>query len=248
MLILSFNLKVAVANASNEGRSECVVLLHGLARTANSMQKLAGVLEKVGYSVVNFDYESRKSSVDFLADNVVPASVAECKSKGAESLHFVTHSLGGILIRYYLAGNTIRELKRVVMLAPPNNGSEVVDGLRGVPGFEWLNGPAGNQLGTGDDSVPKSLGAVNFELGIIAGTRTFNPILSQFLPNPDDGKVSVASARVDGMCWFLTVDESHPFIMKNETVIEQVVEYLAMGKFTSENAEKFDCPALAEKK
>jgi len=73
------------------------------------------------------------------------------------------------------------------MLAPPNNGSEVVDKFRDLPGYKWLNGPAGRQLGTGRDSLPRSLGAAEFDLGIIAGTRSINLLLSQVLPNPDDG-------------------------------------------------------------
>ena len=223
--------------------TSCVILLHGLARTSQSMEKLAKVLESQDFKIVNVDYESRKAPIDSLATRVIPAALDECRSLETTGINFVTHSLGGILIRYYLESNKIDQLRRVVMLAPPNQGSEVVDGLRNFPGFEWFNGPAGNELGTDRQSVPKSLGSVDFDLGVIAGTRTFNPILSQFLPNPDDGKVSVENARVEGMCWFLTVEESHPFIMKNDVVIEQVVHYFEHGSFSMSGAEHLECPA-----
>ena len=117
------------------------------------------------------------------------------------------------------------------MLAPPNQGSEVVDDFGAMPGFGLVNGPAGFQLGTGDDSLPRSLGPVNFEVGIIAGSATFNPILSQSLPNPDDGKVSVESTRVKGMKDFIVVPHSHTFIMRAEVVVEQTIHFLREGSF-----------------
>ena len=149
----------------------------------------------------------------------------------ATKIHFVTHSLGGILVRYYFEGNSIQEMGRVVMIAPPNQGSEVVDNLRNFPGFKMLNGPAGQQLGTDEESIPLNLGPVDYEVGVIAGTRTFNPILSLFLPNPDDGKVSVARTYVDGIKETIEVPHSHPFIMKANVVIEQSINFLHKGAF-----------------
>jgi hypothetical protein len=150
-------------------------------------------------------------------------------------IHFVTHSLGGILVRYYLQQEEIGNLGRVVMIAPPNQGSGVVDSLRGVPGFALINGPAGMQLGTGDDSVPLTLGPVDYEVGIIAGEETFNPILSQYLENPDDGKVSVENTKVEGMTDFLILPESHPFIMKSRAAIEQSLTFIGTGKFNHDD-------------
>jgi hypothetical protein len=123
-----------------------------------------------------------------------------------------------------------------VMLAPPNHGSEVVDNLRDIPGFAALNGPAGLQLGTEATSVPNNLGPVTVDTAVIAGTTSINLLLSNYLPNPDDGKVSVASARLEGMCAFLTMPVSHPFIMSDEAVIEQVIRYLNSGQFTQVEA------------
>jgi len=208
---------------------ECVILLHGLARTASSMAPMADALRERGYTVVNLDYPSRKHPVEVLAPMAMEQGLSKCP--GNSKVHFVTHSLGGILVRYYLAAHTLVRLGRVVMLAPPNQGSEVVDGLGGVPGFSLLNGPAGAQLGVGEHSIPRALGAVDFDLGVIAGDRSVNLILSQYLPNPDDGKVSVASTKVEGMRDFIQVPHSHPFIMRAPLVIEQTVRFLETGKF-----------------
>jgi pimeloyl-ACP methyl ester carboxylesterase len=217
--------------AESREADECVVLLHGLARTAGAMKPLITPLEDAGYEVVNVDYPSREHKIQTLAPMAVKTLGFERCSADTEVRHFVTHSLGGILVRYYEAHHGIDKLGRVVMIAPPNQGSEVVDHLRDVPGFALLNGPAGLQLGTDENSIPSQLGAVDFPVGVIAGTETINPILSQYLPNPDDGKVSVESTRVEGMSDFLVFQHTHTFIMRSKPVIRQVVEFLNHGRF-----------------
>ncbi len=197
------------------------------------MEKVASFFEDSGYSVANVGYPSRSFPIEELAPLAIEAGLGECPS-GA-GIHFVTHSLGGILVRYYLEENDISGLGRVVMFAPPNQGSEVVDSLHGLPGFKMLNGPAGLQLGTDENSVPLTLGPVDYEVGIIAGTETFNPILSQYLENPDDGKVSVENTKVDGMSDFLVLPHSHPFIMKSSTAIEQALAFIETGQFVHES-------------
>lgn len=215
--------------SSRAGEQECVILLHGLARTNYSMSPLATALENAGYVTVNHDYPSTKHSINTLAEQVIPDALSLCP-QGAK-IHFVTHSLGGILVRYYLSNNTIDNLGRVVMLGPPNKGSQVVDNLHDVPGFELINGPAGMQLGTGKFSIPKKLGPADFELGIIAGTRSINLILSTFLPNPDDGKVSVENTKLEGMADHVAIPVSHPFLMRNKKAINQVIHFLKYGAF-----------------
>ena len=210
---------------------DCVVLLHGLARTSSSMVDLESLLTANNYRVINVDYPSRDYSIEELAPEVIPGALQRCATTADERVHFVTHSMGGILVRYYLANNEIENLGHVVMIAPPNQGSEVVDNLAGIPGFSLLNGPAGSQLGTDAGSIPSKLGPVNFSVGIIAGSKTFNPILSQYLPNPDDGKVSVESTKVEGMTDFVLVDASHPFIMQDQIAIEQTISFLKSGAF-----------------
>lgn len=208
---------------------ECVVLLHGMARSDNSMTKMEVELEKSGYSVVNFDYPSTQHNIEDIAKYYVPKAIAQCKPD--IKINFVTHSLGGIVLRKYLSENKLVHLGRVVMLGPPNKGSEVVDKLKNIPGFKFINGPAGLELGTGKDSVPNSLVGVSYPVGVIAGSSTINPILSQMLPNPDDGKVSVENTKLDGMTDHIVMPVSHPFLMRNNEVIQQVKYFLKKGKF-----------------
>lgn len=213
------------ANAS----ASCVVLLHGLIRSPSAMNKMADTLRSDGFTVVNQGYPSRRHTIDILANLAIPPALQQCPED--ETIHFVTHSLGGILVRQYLSTNQIEKLGRVVMMGPPNNGSEVVDELAGFPGFKLINGEAGLQLGTGVDSVPNLLGPATYDVGIIAGDRSINWILSTIIPGTDDGKVSVASSRLKGMRDHIVMPVTHPFMMKNDSVIKQVIFYLKNGKF-----------------
>ena len=212
--------------------SDCVVLLHGLLRSSSSMQPMQQALEKEGFATANIDYPSRKHEVEELANIAIPAGLSQCRARDdIEHIHFVAHSLGGILLRQYLDTSSIPELGRVVMLGPPNQGSEAVDDLGNVPGFDWLNGPAGRQLGKGEDSVPLALGPADFELGVIAGNRSIDPITSAVLPNPDDGRVSVADTKLEGMDDFIVVEHSHAFMMKKRDSIDLTISFLRTGAF-----------------
>lgn len=211
---------------------ECVILLHGLARTGLSMHRMQRMLERYGYQVANIDYPSRDHRIEVLAPMAVEAGLAQCNGKpGTSKVHFVTHSLGGILVRAYLAENSIANLGRVVMLAPPNQGSLAVDEMVRIPGFDWLNGPAGYQLGKGPESVPLQLGTPDFDFAVIAGNRTIDPVTSAVLPDPDDGRVSVSDTRLDGMRDFVIVPVSHALIMQDRQVLRLVRNYLAHGSF-----------------
>lgn len=219
------------STAIGTGADPCVILLHGLARSSSSMNKLEAQLQQRGYRTVNRDYPSRKYPVEILAPLTIDPALHECRRFGATSIHFVTHSLGGILVRQYLSRSEIPELHRVVMLGPPNHGSGAVDKLRHSPGFNKVNGPAGQQLGTGTESLPSRLGPVSFELGVIAGSSSINPVLSMLIPGVDDGKVSIESASVSGMADFIVVPVSHPFLMRDKKVIIQVMHFLKNGVF-----------------
>ncbi len=209
--------------------TDCVILLHGLARTSASMEKMEEALTREGYAVVNHGYPSRDKKVKSLASEEVPRALKKCPETG--KVHFVTHSLGGIVLRQYLSSTTIDNLGRTAMLAPPNKGSQVVDKLKRVPGYKLFNGPAGMELGTDVESVPSKLGKTDFDVGIIAGTRSINLILSTMLPNPDDGKVSVENTKLEGMADHISIPVSHPFIMRDDDVIEQVIFFLEKGRF-----------------
>jgi hypothetical protein len=208
---------------------ECVILLHGLARSSSSFNKMESTLKEKGYYTVNYNYPSRKYSIEKLAKDSIDNALSQ--SPANSRVNFVTHSLGGILVRQYLSVTKINNLGKVVMLGPPNKGSQVVDKLKNIPGFIWFNGPAGIELGTDSMSVPARLGPAEFEVGIIAGTRSINPILSSMLPDQDDGKVSVENTKLTGMTDHITLPVAHPFLMRNKDVIDQVVYFLKNGKF-----------------
>ena len=208
---------------------ETVVLLHGLNRTHRAMAKLERSLRAEGYAVINCDYPSCSADIDTLTATLFAALLPQVNS--AANVHFVTHSMGGVLLRNYLQTHEISNLGRVVMLGPPNRGSEVVDRLGGLKPFRWINGPAGCQLGTGADSLPLRLEAPSFEFGVIAGDRSVNPILSMLIPGRDDGKVSVARAQTAGMRDFIRLPVTHTFMMRNSQVIRQTQHYLRAGRF-----------------
>ena len=198
------------------------------------MADMADALIRAGYLVVNDGYPSREAQIDELAIAAVPPAVGKCRAQGAKPINFVTHSMGGILVRSYLAENEIPELGRVVMLGPPNHGSELVDRLRNIPGFTLVYGPAIEQLGTDESSVPLQLGPADYEVGVIIG-QTAGP-LSGMLPGEDDGMVTVESARLDGMTGFIVMDTSHTFVMNNDEVISQTLLFLAEGRFEPRSA------------
>ena len=192
---------------------------------------LERALTQAGFKTRNVDYPSRTASIQTLADDAIGKAVGDCQRDGAAKIDFVTHSLGGILVRSYLARHTIPNLGRVVMLAPPNQGSEVVDKLGWLFLFKWINGPAGNELGTNANSTPNKLGSVNYPVGVIAGDRSINWINSVLIPGPDDGKVSIERTRLAGMSDHIVIHTAHPFIMKNREAIRQTIQFLRTGAF-----------------
>jgi pimeloyl-ACP methyl ester carboxylesterase len=238
---------------------ECVILLHGLCRTSRSMMPMAQALSASGYRVLNVNYPSRTAAIETLSEDAIGRAVADAENSpgpergallrstnkvlaeqcsalrstnsAAVKIHFVTHSLGGILVRSYLSRHTIPNLGRVVMLGPPNQGSEVVDKLGSWRLFKKINGPAGGELGTDKNSTSNKLGPANFCVGIIAGDRSINWINSLLIPGRDDGKVSVERTKLADMSDHIVLHATHPFLMRNRAAIRQTLHFLHTGRF-----------------
>lgn len=208
-----------------------VILIHGIARSNRSLKKMQKALLQQGYKTINVSYPSRKHTIEFLADEILNKVIAPYSKMTQMKIHFVTHSMGGIIVRYYLKHHKLSNLGRVVMISPPNQGSELVDRMKDTLLFKKIYGPAGKELGTKKGSLPLSLGPVHFELGVIAGNRSFNPIYSSMIPGPDDGIVSVERTKVAGMKDFIVMRHSHTFIAQSKDVIQQVIYFLEDGVF-----------------
>ena len=231
-ILISFTLvhQAVLAHEIKEPK-DIVVFLHGLARSDASFKKMEDSFHDAGYKTCNIGYPSTEHPVETLAEKYVLADIKRCIGSQNKTINFVTHSMGGIVVRYLATQDLPFLINRVVMLSPPNKGSEVVDTLGGLWLFEFINGPAGLQLSTRNDSLPNTLGKAEFELGIITGNQSINLILSTMIDGEDDGKVSVESAKLEGMKDFLVIEATHPFIMKNKTAIDQTKYFLKNGQF-----------------
>lgn len=214
---------------------EAVILLHGLARTSASLRKMDAALTAAGYTTVNVDYPSRQRPIAELSEIAIAQTLATPALRDFPTVHFVTHSMGGILLRDYVGQHGALRIGRAVMLGPPNQGSELVDKLGGWrlsrPIFRLINGAAGEQLGTDADAVPNQLGNVTFPLGVIAGNRSINWINSLLIPGANDGKVSVERSKIPGMTDHIVLPTTHPMMMNNRTVIRQTLHFLQHGRF-----------------
>jgi triacylglycerol lipase len=210
-----------------------LVLLHGLGRTRHSLWPVVREALRRRYRVHNLGYPSRREPIERLAESV-GQRVREISDSGGP-VDVVTHSMGGIVLRAAVASSALPadRVRRVVMLAPPNHGSEVADRLRDYLVYRLFTGPAGQQIGTDAESVPRKLPPPPFELGIIAGRRSGNPLFARVLGAEGDGKVTVASAQIEGMRELVVVDRSHTFIMWAPDVLAHIFAFLQTGRFTT---------------
>jgi len=210
--------------------SDLLVLVHGLKRTRASMWPAALMARRRGYAVLNWGYASARRGILGHAD-ALRRDLDALHPLGDARIHFLTHSLGGIIVRALIAVGPPSNLGRVVMLGPPNAGNEVAEHLRHTRVFRRVMGPAGVELGTGPESIPRRLSDATFELGIIAGVRRRPALFGRWIGTPNDGLVAVSATRLVGMRDHLIVRGGHALLPCNPRALSQAFTFLATGHF-----------------
>jgi pimeloyl-ACP methyl ester carboxylesterase len=230
-LALFFTL-LGINTIAEKSRGDYVVVLHGIARSSDNMRSLAAFLEAQGYDTVNLDYPSTKYGLEELAE--LMSKELAVKLSEDKPIHFVSHSMGGLLVRVYLARYRPENLGKVVQIAPPNQGSEIADLLKDNYLYQLYYGPAGEQLTTDQTQIKNLFGEVDYPLGVIAGNRTIDPLSSAIIPNEDDGKVSISNTKLAGMSDHIVIEATHTFIANNKIAQMQVLNFLRKGEFFRE--------------
>jgi len=209
-----------------------VIMLHGLGRTKYAMSALERYLRRSGFRTLNLGYPSRSMDIGMIAENYLAPAVDEAAVPDGGPIHFVGHSLGGLVVRHYLRDHAVPEGSRLVMIGPPNGGSELADRLMRFAWYGWIMGPAAMQIGTAADSLPNLLGPAPVPVGVIAGTRSCLPCSRRIFHGPNDGKVAVERTRLAGMDDFIALPCGHTFLARDHTVLEQVAHFLRTGAFS----------------
>jgi len=230
LIVLLISSSLFIVKLSAESSNESVILLHGLGDVKLSMLKLESALKKEGYATKNVGYSTTGKTIESLSDNKLLNIVEKCKKSGFNKIHFVTHSMGGLIVRYYLQDHTLPSGSRIVMLSPPNHGSEVADHFQQSKFYQLLVGTIGQELAT-DSSILSELKPIVPEVGIIAGNKSSNRYFSRILPGEDDGRVAVDNTKLTEMKDFLVVPSTHLTIKYNDKVVEQTKYFLKNGKF-----------------
>lgn len=219
-------------------RQQHVVLLHGMFRSSVAMRPVEKYLQALGYKTTNISYPSTKYEIETLVEEHLKPKIEHLTNRDDITLHFATHSMGGILVRYYLQENQLKNLGRVVMIAPPNKGTPLAELFADSDWIDTRNNPAKAQLGADEESWVNQLSEGDFDLGVIAGDYNNNIVTSLLLPGDDDGVVSVQSTKLDSMKDFITVPAKHYRLRSNTSVLEQLGHFIKFGKFfrLSENS------------
>lgn len=208
---------------------KAVVMIHGIGRSSKSFSEMSSQLKSKGYTVVGFDYPSTQVSIPDCAEYL--HQVVQSLD-GIESIDFVCHSMGGLVLRAYSMNHTTVRFRRAVMLGVPNRGAKMADFLKENPIFKMVLGPAGQQLASDDDGgLIKKLPIPKFEFGVLAGGRSkakgFNPLL----PGDNDLTVSVSSTRLPGAADFILIPVMHSFLMTDNRGIKATLNFLEHGQF-----------------
>jgi triacylglycerol lipase len=221
----SFTCQFKAADSSDVS----VILVHGLRSSSRSFERLQAALLAENFNVAMVDYPSTCCPIEMLADSALIPAVNRCRDASSRTIHFVGHSMGAILVRYFLQEHEVPELGRVVLLSPPNHGTELIDKLSWFAPFRKFNGPGGMQLGAKADGFVNRLEKPRYEFLIIQSRRSINPLASLLIPGKDDGRVSFNSAELEGAAALIWVNSHHHAVMKKDETIRNIVRFLKPG-------------------
>lgn len=214
----------------NTSSADCVVLIHGLWRSAFAMRSIENSLNEAGYQTVNISYPSTSLPIETIADDYVGPAISECRSL-SDRTHIVTHSMGGIVARAYLQNNRLPEGGKLVMLSPPNRGSELSMWLHEHSWFHFFVGTAAATLHSDDNGIVPELSEIPEPTGVIAGYREWSLWPQSWLPAPNDGMVSVESMVLEGMDDFVLINTGHAMMRYRDDVQNQIIAFLRNGQF-----------------
>ncbi len=206
---------------------ENVVLIHGILRGSRSMNKIKRELVSQGFIVTGFDYSPGDGSIEEISDRLHEIIKKFPKGK----IHFVTHSMGAVIVRKYISKYKPRNTGRVVMIAPPNNGSVYAAVLMRLPFFEKIFGRSGVEIADGENCILNTLPVPKFEFGVIAGGTGYEIGLNPFLKGDNDGTVLLNETIIKGMADFMQIKGQHSFLLFNNEVISESINFLKNGKF-----------------
>lgn len=209
----------------------CIVLVHGLWRSGAAMDVIARDLRHHGYQTVTVDYPSTSATIPELAEKYLHQGVESCRQRGVGQIHMVSHSMGGILVRQYLQTRRLPEGSRVVMLSPPNKGSELSTYFANSRWYEWLVGPAGASLIQGENGFLAHLAPIEEPVGVIAAYRSWSLWPEAWLPSPNDGTVSLRSMLLDEMDDLALVNAGHAMMRHKDETHQLIRRFLKYGAF-----------------
>lgn len=221
----------SIKRISLKNDGDYVILIPGLLLGPRSMNKIHNFLNNYGYQVLPLNCSIKKHSVQVLANSFLKNFIIKNCLNKKRKIHFITHSIGGIVVRKYLEDNHSLNIGKVVMLAPPNRGSEIMTLFSKMYFSRYLLGVSGKQISINDKAYLLSLEQkVSFDLGIIAGSHS-NLLSLWYLNRKNDGVVSVENTKILGMVEHLVLNQSHYSMLYSKEVLHQILFFLRCGKF-----------------
>lgn len=211
-----------------EGSDELVIFMHGLWRSFRAMEPIVKEVSTAGFSTLNVPYPSYKENLEAMVKRV--KELVEVEQESYRKIHFVTHSLGGVIVRDYLNTHGHTKCDRVVMLAPPLQGSRIVDWLQSNR-MQFVLGPAGTFLSTEEMALCPDALPNNVETAVIMGNKVRIPLLHKIINEESDGIVRVGSGVAPGVKEFKVISADHTLITLHQDVLDGVPKFLSTGSF-----------------